>query len=84
MQDKTVYEAEIYTINGNGLASNASNEIDKLPDNSANNNNSSKDDTVAGSKIPQTGATITLTVVIIATLSLTVFAFKKYSSLRDI
>lgn len=84
MQDKTVYEAEIYTINGNGLASNDPNEIDKLPNSITNNNTSSKDDTVASSKIPQTGTTITLTLVIIFTLGLVVFAFKKYISLRDI
>lgn len=83
MQDKTVYEAEIYTINGNGSATNAPSEIDKIQDNN-DNNNSTKDDTVASSKIPQTGATITLTVVIIATLVLVIFAFKKYNSLRDI
>jgi len=84
MQDKTVYEAEIYTINSNGLASNVPNETDKLPDNDNNNNTSTKDDTVADNKIPQTGATITLTLVIIFTLGLVVFAFKKYISLRDI
>lgn len=53
--------------------------------NSNNNaNNSGKDDTVAGGKIPQTGATITLGALIVSILGIGIVAFKKYSNLRDI
>ena len=54
--------------------------------NNSNNNsgNSSKDATVAGGKIPQTGATITSALVIIAIIGISIIAFKKYNNLRDI
>lgn len=52
--------------------------------NSNNNNNENKDDTVAGGKIPQTGATITLGLIIVSILSIGIVAFKKYNNLRDI
>lgn len=68
--------------NQNGNSSNANSNNNN--NNANTNKNPTKDDTVAGSKIPQTGATITLTVFIIATLGFVIFAFKKYSSLRDI
>lgn len=92
MQDKTVYEASVYTMNGNGSANNNTNDTtqnnitanNNNNSNNPNNNNSSKDSTVAGGKIPQTGATLTLALVIVSVVGIGIIAFKKYNSLRDI
>ncbi len=67
--------------------SNTDNKQDNNNSNNSNNNqnnNSSKDDTVAGGKIPQTGTTITLGALIVSILGIGIVAFKKYNNLRDI
>lgn len=64
--------------------SNTDNKQDNNNSNNNQNNNSSKDDTVAGGKIPQTGTTITLGALIVSILGIGIVAFKKYNNLRDI
>lgn len=56
MSDKTVYEAEIYTFDGKGTATNAPNEQDKLDN---------KDTTTAKTVLPKTGKVIFIWIALV-------------------
>ena len=73
MDTKTVYEAEIYSMDGSGKASNIPNETDKITDN-----------TKATGKLPQTGIGMGVIVVITITALCGGYAFIRTNKLRDI
>ena len=74
MDTKTVYEAEIYTMDGNGkISTNVPSEIDKGTDN-----------TKATGKLPQTGIGMGIIVAILVTALCGGYAFIRTKKLRDI
>lgn len=73
MDTKTVYEAEIYSMDGSGKASNIPNKTDKITDN-----------TKATGKLPQTGIGMGVIVVITITALCGGYAFIRTNKLRDI
>ena len=73
MDTKTVYEAEIYSMDGSGKASNIPDETDKITDN-----------TKATGKLPQTGIGMGVIVVITITALCGGYAFIRTNKLRDI
>lgn len=62
MEDKTVYEAQIYTMNGSGTATNTPSGIDK-PE------TPKKDTTTATSKLPNTGKVLLMWTIAIVAVS---------------
>lgn len=56
MKDETVYESEIYTMNGSGSATNVSDEQDKVD---------TKDDTTAKKPLPKTGRVLLVWIALI-------------------
>jgi len=84
MEDKTVYEAQIYTMNGNELETNESlkdedlDEIDK-PDKPVN-----KDNTTASGNLPYTGGTFAIIVGIIVIVGVGIYTYKRNKDLKGI
>ncbi len=77
MDTKTVYEAEVYTMDGSGKSTNASDEIDKTTD--------KDDDTTIknDSKLPQTGIAF-MSIIGIAILVVAIISKVKYGKYKDI
>ena len=87
MTDKTVYETEIYTINGSGTATNNTQEQDTVNDKNTNptvNTTTNKDNTTASGKMIYTGTETTILFVIGTVASIGIIVFKKYKNLSDI
>lgn len=62
MEDKTVYEAQVYTMNGSGQATNEPQATDKQE-------TSKKDTTTATSKLPNTGKVLLMWTIVIVAVS---------------
>ena len=77
MDTKTVYEAEVYTMDGSGKSTNVSDEIDKTTD--------KDDDTTIknDSKLPQTGIAF-MSIIGIAILVVAIISKVKYGKYKDI
>ena len=67
--------------NNNGSNNNGSNNNNSNTD---NKNEDGKDDTTASGKLPQTGLSITLSLVIVVLITGCIFAYIKFKNLKDI
>ena len=79
MDTKTVYEAEVYTMDGSGKATNVPDEIDKGTDTDKPKDDTTKKD----SKLPQTGVAF-ISIVGIAILAVAIISKVKYGKYKDI
>lgn len=79
MDTKTVYEAEVYTMDGSGMATNVPDEIDKGTDTDKSTDDTTKKD----SKLPQTGIAF-ISIVGVAILAVAIISKIKYGKYKDI
>ena len=85
MENKTVYEAQIYTMNGSGVASNVPDEEDKLGTDTGNKETTTnKDNTIAPGIMPYTGGTFVLIIGILGVILLGIYAYKRKRDLKGI
>lgn len=77
MEDKTVYEYQIYKMNGTASEEESKDDSDK-------DTNKEDDKTTADKDLPNTGANIAIAVTIVGMLSIAVIAFCKYNKLKGI
>lgn len=84
MDTKTVYEAEVYTMDGSGAATNVPDEIDKVTDKDQTEKEPTKDTTTKNdTKLPQTGITL-LSLMLISLIAVAVISKVKYGKYKDI
>ena len=79
MEDKTVYEAQIYKMNGSGAASNVPEEIEGTED-----KEETKDKTKAPGSLPYTGGTFVIIVSVLAIIALGIYAYRRNNDLKGI
>lgn len=98
MDTKTVYEAQVYTMDGSGKVTNTPNEVDnvedknttvkddKVKDKDNSTNTTIKDDKKLPQEFPQTGAKYSIIIIVaaLAVICISVFLYKKYILYKDI
>lgn len=84
MDTKTVYEAEVYTMDGSGAATNVPDEINKVTDKDQTEKEPTKDTTTKNdTKLPQTGIAL-LSLILISLIAVAVISKVKYGKYKDI
>ena len=78
MEDKTVYEAEVYKMTGSGQAVNNPGAIEGV------GGEEKPDDTTAGGDMPYAGAETTIFYIMGVVVLIGIIAMKKSTSLSDI
>ena len=79
MEDKTIYECQVYELNGEGQSTN-----EPKGDTEEKETEEDKDDTVAPGSMPYTGGTFTIIVCVVLISTLGIYAYKRNKDLKGI